>query len=135
MSLLEEAYRKYTQVEIPVTEPGNSRPKQPSEPIVQSVDMVARKQIRKRRSELQNQAADDWSEISADPGKLIAFASLEATRQIRASGSIPDTYTSMTLCAGCKTEVPIFHGCPPRVTACVWCLNGQTPPPIPGVKE
>ena len=102
-------------------------------PSVRSVDMLARELLRKRRSELQKHAADDWGEISADPGKLIAFASLEAIRQIRESGAIPDTYTAKTLCAGCQAEVPIFAGCPPRVISCVWCLNGLVAPPIPGV--
>ncbi len=133
MSLLEEAYRKYTQVEIPVTEPVDSRIKHPSEHIVQSVDVLAKELLRKRRSELQKQAADDWDEISADQVKLIAFASLEATRQIRESGAIPDSYIAITTCAGCKSQVPIFAGCPPEVQSCVWCINGLVAPPVPGV--
>ena len=133
MSLLEEAYRKYTQVEIPVTEPADSGIKQPSEHIVQSVDVLAKELLRKRRSELQKQAADDWDEISADQVKLIAFASLEATRQIRESGAIPDSYIAITTCAGCKSQVPIFAGCPPEVQSCVWCINGLVAPPVPGV--
>ena len=135
MSLLEEAYKKYTQVEIPVTEPADSRIKQPSEHIVQSVDELAKELLRKRRSELQKQAADDWDEISQDSAQLIAFAGLEATRQIRESGAIPDTYTATTLCGGCHTEVPIFPGVSDEVDACPWCLNGLDAPAVPGVKK
>jgi hypothetical protein len=135
MSLLEEAYKKYTKVEIPVTEPADSGIKQPSEHIVQSVDVLAKELLRKRRSELQKQAADDWDEISADQVKLIAFASLEATRQIRESGAVPDTYTATTLCDCCQAEVPIFPGVPETVDACPWCLNGLAAPPVPGVKK
>ena len=131
MSLLEEAYKKYTKVEIPVTEPADSGIKQPSEHIVQSVDVLAKELLRKRRSELQKQAADDWDEISQDSAQLIAFASLEATRQIRESGAIPDSYIAITTCAGCKSRVPIFAGCPPEISGCPWCFNRLEGLPIP----
>ena len=101
---------------------------QDREPSVQSVDMLRRKLLRERRGELQVQGAGDWGEIKADTAKLIAFASLEAIRQIRESGSIPDTYSATTFCDNCQAEVPIFDGCPPRVIVCVWCINGL---PIP----
>ena len=95
-------------------------------PSVRSVDMLRRKLLRERRGELKVQAADDWGEIKADIGKLLVFADLEATRQIRESGAIPDTYTAKTLCAGCQAEMPIFPGVPDEVDACPWCLNGQS---------
>ncbi len=99
-----------------------------NEPV--SVDMLARELLQKRRSELQRLAADDWSEVEEDPARLIAFATLAATCQIRASGSIPDTYTATTFCSGCRTEVPIFPGAPDKVDACPWCISGQNLPEV-----
>ena len=128
MSLLEAAYKKYTQ---PIDDTEPSDPSEPSRRSVQYVDMLRRKLLRERRSELQVQAAGDWGEIKADIGKLIAFASLEAIRQIRESGNCPDTYTAITNCRNCG-DVPIFENCLPRVDGCVWCLNGLTAPPISG---
>ncbi len=125
MSLLEQALEKYTHTEMRGQKPHDSD-------AVVSVDTIRRQLLRGRRGELREQAADDWGEIAADIPKLIAFADLLAITQIRESGAIPDTYTATTLCAGCKGEVPIFDGCPPKVEACVWCMNGQTPPSLPG---
>ena len=129
MSLLEAAYRKYTE---PVGEikPVDVRLSPAEDSTVQSVDLLAKKLLRESRDELQRIAEDDWQEVSADPARLIAFASLEATRQIRASGSIPDTYTATTFCNGCRAEVPIFPGVPDKVNACPWCMCGQTPPEV-----
>ncbi len=126
MSLLEAAYKKYTQ-----HEPAEA----PTRPSVQSVDTLRGKLLRERRGELRRAAGDDWTEISQDSAQLIAFAGLEATRQIRESGAIPDSYIAITTCAGCKSQVPIFAGCPPEVQSCVWCINGLDAPPVPGVKK
>jgi len=99
-----------------------------------SVDNLARDLLKEHRDDLKRQAADDWEWVLADPTKLIAFACLEAICQIRESGRIPDTYTAVTNCRNCG-DVPIYPGAPDKVDACVWCMNGQTPPPIPGVHE
>ena len=127
MSLLEAAYRKYAEP-MGETKPFDVRLSPAEDTVVQSADLLARKLLRGSGDELQRLAEDDWQEVSADPARMIAFATLEATRQIRASGLIPDSYTSTTFCDGCKAEVPIFDGCPPRVMLCVWCINGL---PIP----
>ena len=101
-------------------------------PQVWSVNQWSKK-LQKFPDELRAAAGDDWAELSKDPAQLIAFASLEATRQIRESGAIPDSYIAITTCADCKSQVPIFAGCPPEVQSCVWCINGLVAPPVPGV--
>jgi len=103
----------------------------PASPSVQSVDTLRRKLLRERRGELREAAGDAWTEISQDSAQLIAFAGLEATRQIRESGAIPDSYVAMTLCNGCQREVPIFVGCPPIISGCPWCFNRLKGLPIP----
>ena len=99
------------------------------------VHVLRRRLLRESRDELRRAAGDDWAELSQVPAQLIAFASLEATRQIRESGAIPDSYIAITTCAGCKSQVPIFTGCPPEVQSCVWCINGLVAPPVPGLKK
>ncbi len=99
-------------------------------PLVQSVDKRS-KELRASPDELREAAEDDWDEVSNDPAQLVAFADSLAIVQIRESGGVPDTYVSVTTCQKCG-EVPIWQGCPPRVMACVWCMNGQKAPPIPG---
>ena len=101
-------------------------------PQVWSVNQWSKK-LQKFPDELREADGDDWAELSQVPAQLIAFASLEATRQIRESGAIPDSYIAITTCAGCKSQVPIFAGCPPEVGSCVWCINGLVAPPVPGV--
>ena len=102
-------------------------------PLVQSVDKRS-KELIESPDELQRAAEDDWAEVSNDPAQLIAFADSLAIVQIRESGGVPDTYVSVTTCQKCGT-VPIFEGCPSKIGACVWCMNGLTAPAIPGVKE
>ena len=101
-------------------------------PFVQ-VHALRRRLLRESRNELQRTAWDDWEWISGDPARLIAFASLEAIRQIRESGKCPDTYTATTECNRCG-NVPIFDGCPPQVLECPWCLNRLRGLPIPDVR-
>ncbi len=99
-------------------------------PLVQSVDKRS-KELQESPDELRRAAEGDWDEVSNDPAQLIAFADSLAIVQIRESGGIPDSYTSMTECKHCGT-VPIFEGCPPKIDECVWCMNGLTAPTIPG---
>jgi len=98
-------------------------------PLVQSVDNRS-KRLRESPDELRREAEDDWDEVSNDPAQLVAFADSLAIVQIRASGGVPDTYMSVTTCQNCG-PVPIWQGCPPRVKACPWCINGLIAPPIP----
>ena len=126
MSLLDEALEKYTRAEVPVT---TDRAPTDAERPIQSVDALSGR-LRESRDELRRAAGDDWPEVSGDSAKLIAFADLLAISQIRESGGIPDTYTATTECEHCG-PVPIWRGCPPKVTACVWCLNGQSVPTSP----
>jgi len=98
-------------------------------PLVQSVDKRS-KELRESSDELQQAAGDDWIEVSNDPAQLIAFADSLAIVQIREAGRVPDTYVNVTTCQNCG-EVPIWQGCPPRVKACPWCMNGLTAPAIP----
>ncbi len=161
LSLLAAAMEKYAHAEVPVrdvkspvSEPKKPRPTQSElqevaggdradepivridwgeSPLVQSVDKRS-KELRESPDELQQAAADDWSEVSNDPAQLVAFADSLAIVQIRKSGGVPDTYVSVTTCQNCG-PVPIWPGCPPRVKECPWCMNGLTAPAIPGVKE
>lgn len=98
--------------------------------LMQSVDNWSRR-LQASPEKLRLAAADDWDEISGDPSKLTAFADLLATYEIRELGGLPDTYTTVATCRNCG-DVPIYENCPLKVKACVWCMNGQTPPPIPG---
>ena len=151
MSLLDQAYEKYAHAEVPVrdvkspvSEAKEPRPTQPKlqeavvidwgkSPLVQSVDKRS-KELQEVPDELREAAEDDWNEVSNDPAQLVAFADSLAIVQIRESGGVPDTYVGVTTCQNCG-PVPIWEGCPPRVMACVWCMNGLTPPPTPGVRE
>ena len=99
-------------------------------PQVWSVNQWSKK-LQKFPDELRAAAGDDWAELSKDPAQLIAFASLEATRQIRESGAIPDSYVAMSLCDGCQRDVPIFVGCPPIISGCPWCFNRIKGLPMP----
>ncbi len=102
-------------------------------PSVQSVDALRRKLLRERRGELRRAAGEDWDEFSV-PAKILGFADSLAIKQIREDSSVPDHFTAITKCKQCG-PVPIFPGCPPKIMACVWCLNGQTAPPVPGVNK
>jgi len=146
MSLLEEAYRKYTQVDIPVIDavpvgPNPSPTVKPQEGIeeaqeqsVQSVDMLARELIQKRRDELRRKAGDRWQWIGEDPDNLLAFANHEARRQIEESGNIPTEYDGTTQCRKCG-PVPFYRGFERRVMRCCpWCFEDRSPP-VPGQEQ
>ena len=96
---------------------------------VVSIDQWS-KRLRESPDELRRAAEDDWSEVSNDPAQLVAFADSLAIKQIRASGGIPDHYTSETECKNCGA-VPIWPGCPPEVKECPWCLNRLKGLPMP----
>ncbi len=99
-------------------------------PRVESIDQWS-KRLRESPDELQRVAGDDWEELSAD---IVGFADALAVHQIRESGAIPSSYTSETFCRKCDSYVPFYEGVP-EIGSCSWCRNGQTPQPIPGVKE
>jgi len=84
--------------------------------------------------ELQERAAQDWTEISTDPAKLKSFAELVMIEDMRHRGIVPDHYTATTHCKHCG-PVPIFEGCWPESDACPWCFNRLQGLPMPGVKE
>ena len=117
MSLVQKAMEKYQRIETP-------------ESVVESVDEWS-KRLQESPDELRRAAGDDWEEMSAD---IIGFADALAVYQIRESGAIPSTYTSETFCRKCNCYVPFYESVP-EIGSCAWCQNGQTPPPIPGVKE
>ncbi len=106
----------------PRTRPDRSR--------VVSVDQWS-KRLRESPDELRRAAGDDWEEVSAD---IVGFADALAVNQIRESGAIPSSYTSETFCRKCNSCVPFYEGVP-EIGSCSWCRDGQTPPPIPRVKE
>ena len=113
---------------------GNDRAEAPSgRPIVESIDQWS-KRLRDTPDELRRVAEDDWAEESSTPAKLIGFADSLAIAQIRETGRIPDNYTAITNCKVCG-PVPVHEGLPRTIAQCVWCMNGLTAPPIPGVKE
>ncbi len=99
-------------------------------PLVESVDQWSKK-LRESPDELRRAAGDDWEEVSAD---IVGFADALAVNQIRESGAIPSSYTSETFCRKCDSCVPFYEGVP-EIGSCSWCRNGQTPQPIPRVKE
>ena len=84
--------------------------------------------------QLQRLAGPDWPAFEAYPARLKAFAEMVMISEMREQGIVPDHYTSETECKHCG-PVPIFPGCPPKIMACVWCINGLTAPPVPGVKK
>ena len=96
---------------------------------VVSIDQWS-KRLQESPDELRREAEDDWSEVSNDPAQLVAFADSLAIKQIRASGGIPDHYTSETECRHCGS-VPIWQGCPPQVNGCPWCFNRHKGLPMP----
>ncbi len=102
-------------------------------PFVQSVDKRS-KELQESPDELRRAAEDDWAEESSTPAKLVGFADALAIAQIREGGCIPDNYTAVTNCKRCG-PVPVHEGLPPTIEQCVWCMNGLTAPPIPGVRE
>ena len=83
---------------------------------------------------LQRLAGPDWPAFEAYPARLKAFAEMVMISEMREQGIVPDHYTSETECKHCG-PVPIFPGCPPKIMACVWCINGLAAPPVPGVKK
>ncbi len=100
---------------------------------VVSVDQWS-KRLRETPDELRRAAGDDWDDVSNDPAQLVAFADSLAIVQIRKSGCVPDHYNFITNCKNCG-DVPVYEGLPRAIQQCPWCMNGLTPPPIPGVKE
>ncbi len=106
------------------------RPDWSKSPLVKSVDEWS-KRLQESPDELRRAAGDDWEEMSAD---IIGFADALAVYQIRESGAIPSSYTSETFCRKCNCYVPFYEGVP-EIGSCSWCRNGQTPPPMPDVKE
>ncbi len=102
-------------------------------PLVQSVDQWS-KRLRETPDELRQAAGDDWDEVSNDPAQLVAFADSLAIVQIRESGSVPDHYNFVTNCRKCG-DVPVYEGLPRAIEQCMWCMCGQTPPPLLGVSE
>ena len=117
MSLVQKAMEKYQRIETP-------------ESVVESVDDWS-KRLQESPDDLRRAAGDDWEEMSAD---IIGFADALAVYQIRESGAIPSSFTSETFCRKCNSYVPFYEGVP-EIGSCAWCQNGQTPPPILGVKE
>ncbi len=116
MSLLEQALAKYQGDDV-------------RQSGVESVDHWSEK-LRKCPDELRREAADDWSWVSGNDATLIGFADSLAIVQIREQGCIPDTYTAIAICRNCG-PVPFYESSYLNLEACVWCMNGQTPPPIP----
>ena len=78
-------------------------------------------------AQLQQLAGPDWAAMEKHPDRLKALAEMVMISEMREQGIVPDHYTETTECRSCG-PVPIFAGCPIIVHACVWCMNGQTPP-------
>ena len=78
---------------------------------------------------------DEWQEIVSDPAQFKAYISSFATFEQRQRGEIPSHYTATVHCETCNQDVPHFPVDDDTVGACVWCLNGQTPPPASNQRE
>ena len=115
MSLVQKAMEKYQGIETP-------------ESVIESVDSWSER-LRKCPDELRREAGDDWGWVSADDATLIGFADSLAIVQIREQGRIPDNYTATAICRNCG-PVPFYESSFLNLEACVWCMNGQTPPPL-----
>lgn len=118
MSILDEVYKQYgvSETSEPPTDTTDSS---------QSVSSVSEgvSPFEPEIDDLEQEAGDDWHQMSADEQQIETFRYLVRTaRQIRA-GVIPESYTSTTNCKNCG-EVPVFQGCPPEVLSCPWCMNG-----------
>jgi hypothetical protein len=83
--------------------------------------------------ELANLKADagpDWGWVAQDAKTLLAFAELMRTNRRKWLGQIPDHWTWETICQRCG-PVPIWPGCPPKVSGCPWCFNRVRGDPMP----
>jgi len=109
------------------------RPDWSKSPLVKSVDEWS-KRLQESPDELRRAAGDDWGWVSGDEATLIGFADSLAIVQIREQGRIPDNYTATAICRNCG-PVPFYESSFLNLEACVWCMNGQTSPLIPDVKE
>jgi len=104
-----------------------------TESSVESVDDWS-KRLRESPDELRRAAGEDWGWVSTNDATLVGFADSLAIVQIREQGRIPDNYTATAVCRKCG-PVPFYESPFLNLEACVWCINGLTAPPIPGVKE
>jgi len=102
-----------------------------------NVTDVLRRQVRdNKRSlmsgliELQQLAGSDWDAFEVYPDQLRAFAEMVMSTEMRHHGIAPDHYTSEQECSHCGI-VPMWPGCPPKVSSCVWCFNRIKGLPIP----
>ncbi len=78
--------------------------------------------------ELQRLAGSDWAAFEVRPDRLKAFAELVMISEMREQGVVPEHYTATVHCKTCDQDVPHFPLNENTVTACVWCINGQTSP-------
>ena len=79
---------------------------------------------------LKTAAGPDWTWIAQDADKLAEFAELVQTNRMRRLGQVPPHWTAETTCRHCGT-VPIWPGCPPKVSGCPWCFNRVAGDPMP----
>lgn len=84
---------------------------------------------------IKRKAGTDWQEITDHPNQLKTFTELLMIGEMRERGVIPDHYSATVYCRNCNQDVPHFPVDDDAVGACVWCMNGQIPPQIPGVKQ
>ncbi len=77
----------------------------------------------------------DWQGNVSHPEQLRAFIYSLVTTETRERGQIPSSYTATVHCQSCHQDVSHFPIDSDTVEACVWCMNGQAPPPLPGTIE
>ena len=85
--------------------------------------------------QLQRLAGKDWPAFEICPARLKAFVEMVMISEMRGQGIVPDHYTAIVHCETCNQNVPHFPLDANTVLTCVWCLNGHTAPPVPGVKK
>ncbi len=95
-----------------------------------------RELIRQKKSDLtrlldlKQEAGSDWDWIARDATRLAAWADLVQTNRLRERGEAPPHWTAKTTCKHCG-PVPIWPGCPPKVSGCPWCFNRVSGKPMP----
>ena len=82
----------------------------------------------------------EWSELLENKNgeltedEIPVAIEIVAIIEMREKGICPDHYTAKTECKNCGS-VPIWSGCPLKVSGCPWCFNRHKGLPMPNAGE